>query len=138
MEDLRTYTLTNHKRAVLPKNWAFEKTSKGFVASCPSNGSKITGWIVPNTTYSEKFDLDTYLSNFQLTKQGIITKQNISIHTWEMQSMQTAEGSILTVFSQLQSESQIHLVLESNAIDHTKNIKDVIIPLLASIMVNSI
>ncbi len=137
MENLHTYTLAKHKRAVLPKNWTFDKTASGFMASNQDSGSKITGWINSRSTGKDTSALETYLGNLQLTKPGLTTRQNFSIHTWEMQSFQTAKGVVLTIFSPITSESQIHLVLESNARNHTKNINDVMIQLLTFLRVNS-
>ncbi len=138
MENRRTYTLAENKRVVLPDNWTFDKTSSGFMASHPESKSKITGWINSTSIGMDKSNIATYLANLQLTGQGLKTKQNFSIHTWEMQSFQTAQGAILTIFSSVTSESQIHLVLESNGSDHTKNVSDVMIPLITFLMTNSI
>nr|WP_299343396.1 serine hydrolase domain-containing protein [Allomuricauda sp.] len=138
MENLHTYTLAKHKRVVLPNNWTFDKTPTGFMASNRDNGSKITGWINSRSTGEDTSDTEMYLAHLQLTKRGLKTRQNFSIHTWEMQSFQTAQGAMLTVFNSINSESQIHLVLESNAGNHTKNINDVMIPLITFLRVNSI
>nr|WP_299338731.1 serine hydrolase domain-containing protein [Allomuricauda sp.] len=138
IENLNTYTLAKHKRVVLPKDWIFEKTSSGFIASSGDSGSKITGWINSRSTGIDTSAMETYLANIQLTKRGLKTRQNFSTHTWEMQSFQTTQGAMLTVFSSIESESQIHFVLESNASDHTKNINHVMIPLITFLKVNSI
>ena len=90
------------------------------MASNRESGSKISGWINSLSTGKDLFDLESHLPNLQLTNPGLKTRQNFSIHTWEMQSFQTAQGSMLTVFSLIKAESRIHLVLESNASDHTK------------------
>jgi hypothetical protein len=121
--------LKGNARIYLPLPWKVELTEWGFDAVNPDNGSEIAGWRPIATNFENGF------TNSEVKNFGIITTERISIASWEKQSFQREENSLVTIFKRLDPNHPFVLICKSRPINHTELISQVLSDILKDLSV---